>query len=177
MKKFILFTTLLFCNFIIAQHLQYDEIDKFTNNREVFITATKSENWRNSDAITKNIFKGNLFLSVRLTKTEENKIYSFINLNIQSPTILCFGDDEIIILFEDGDKVTLKQASKIDCGTNIDIKYILTKEATSILKNKAAKEMRVYTRDGYIDYEIKSKATNIIQKTFELAEIKLNELE
>lgn len=177
MKKLLLILTLLLSTVSFAQHITVDEVDKFTDERIIQVNASKDKTWGMSDGITKNIFKGGVYLSTKLVKKPDGTIISYLNLNIQTGSILCFGGDKIIILFENNDKLTLNQTSKLDCATVNNIRFGLTEEDINILKNLKAKELRIYTRDGYIDYVIKDKAKPIIQETFELTATKLKEIQ
>lgn len=178
MKKTLL---LLFAFFSMTQSysqvLGFDEVDEFTDNRIIQLNASKKRGWTQTDGITKDIFKGAIFLTTKITKFTDGKIYTYLNLNIHSNILLCFGGDKVILLFEDKNKITLDQISELDCSKISDVKYHLTQKDINIIKKSNLEKLRIYTRDGYIDYEIKEKAKPVIRKTLQMTADKLKEIE
>ncbi|KZE82865.1 hypothetical protein AV926_04775 [Myroides marinus] len=178
MKHLLLIITLLLSTASFAQFIAKDEIDKFTDDRKIQINATKGDaTWGTSDSFTKNIFRGGLYLSSHITVTPNKEIYSHININVQTSYMVCFGQNKIIALFENGDKVTLNQVSKIDCGNNVNVMYDISDKDINIFKNLKLKEIRLYTADGYLDFVVKDNMKKVIQGTFELTANKLQEIQ
>ncbi|MFM9400812.1 hypothetical protein ACKLNQ_02595 [Myroides odoratimimus] len=177
MKNLLLIITLLITSVSFSQHVFSDEIDKFTDNRVVTINASKDKKWGYSDSFTKKLFRGESFLSTTLIKDKNGNILSYLNIQLATNFLVCFSDNEIIFLCENGDKVILKQVSKTECSKNQVTKYMLTEDDLNTLKNAKIKEVRYYTTDGYIDYEVKDKMKPVIQGTFELTADKLKEIQ
>ena len=177
MKKLLLLLMLFVTNISFAQHISIDEVDKFTENRVIQINALTGKYWSASDAINKNVFKEQVFLSTKLMKFPEGNITSYINLNVQSNYSICFSQGQVIFLFENGEKLTLNQSSKLDCNTKNNVQFHLTMEELKILSNNIISEFRIYTTDGYIDFEMKKKAKKIVQETFKWTVDKLKEIQ
>lgn len=177
MKKLLTTLTLFISSISFAQYISIDEVDRFTDNRVIQINALTGDYWSASDAINKNIFKEQVFLSTKMIRDPKGNITSFINLNVQSNYSLCFSDNIVIFLFENGEKLTLKQFSKTDCGATNNVQFSFTEEDLDTLKNNIISEFRMYATDGYIDFEMKKKAKKIVQETFKWTADKLKEIE
>ncbi|MDM1452209.1 hypothetical protein [Myroides odoratimimus] len=177
MKQLLLLLTLLLSTTSFAQHIYSDKIDKFTDNRLIHINASKDKTWGVSDSFTKNLLKGGIYLSTHITVTPQKEIFVAVNLNMQMAGMICLGDNELIALFENGDKVTLKQISKVDCGKTVDVKYDISDDDIDTFRNSKLKDIRIYTRDGYMDFVAKDKMKPILQATFQLTADKLKEIQ
>ncbi|WP_353119446.1 hypothetical protein [Myroides odoratus] len=177
MKNLLIILTLFISSISFAQNISIDEVDKFTENRVIQINALTGKYWSASDAINKNVFKEQVFLSTKLIKSPEGNITSYINLNVQSSYSLCFSQGQVIFLFENGEKLILNQSSKLDCNTKNNVQFLFTVEELKILSNNIISEFRMYTTDGYIDFEMKKKAKKIVQETFKWTFDKLKKIQ
>lgn len=165
MKKIIF---LLFINFGFSQHIVKNEIDEFTKNNVIQVNCSKKTKWATSDNVTKGIFKY-LFFSLNNYKNDTTSVNTF-NIDISTGSLLCFSKSNgiIIFLFDDESTLELNQTSKLDCETRQVVKYSINNNDLIILKTKRLSKIRIYTTDGYLNFEIKENKQQIIKETFQL---------
>jgi hypothetical protein len=143
---------------------------------------TTNDDFSNEKIITCSTYKQNAVIVSSLSN-EHNLTFSFIariqekgiktmflSANIITSGIHCYSefDGKITLLFEDGEKLTLKQASKTTCNNVVNPKYeLLDFELTKLLNNNI-KKFRILTSDGYMEGSIKPKKQQLIKDTLVL---------
>ena len=157
---------LLFFGYSFGQNIAINEIDEFTKNHIIQVNCSKNKEWKTSDNILKGIFN-NGFLSLKNIKTKEMSL-NILQLNTQLGFSVCTSNykSKIIILFSDNSTLEIKNTNEIICSTNILNTFHITNEEINTLCNKQFKKIRIYTTDGYLDFEIKEKSIDMIKKTF-----------
>lgn len=151
-----------------SQNISISKIDDFTKKEILQINASKNKKWKGSDNIAKGFFN-NIFLSLRKTGT-----LNTIQLDIQIGAIICLNnlDGKTIILFNDDTTTELTQVSRLECAQRILSSYYLPAESLKKLAQVEIKKMRIYTTDGYFDFEIKEDKKELIKNTFILLDNK-----
>lgn len=161
---------LFFSCAVFSQNVALNKEDEFTKTNIIQVNCAKKPIWTVSDNINKE-FGSNIFLSLSNYKyKDESKNYSTLNFDIALGFTFCLSNYEgkTILLFEDQSTLTLIQTSRLDCSTRISAKYYITDADIAVLMNKNLSKIRIYTSDGYIDFEVKEKKIEIIRKTFKL---------
>lgn len=155
-----------------SQHIKSDEIDAFTGSRKLKITLEKPKALFAETLFSNYGFIGTVEINCIQTKDTPDFFYLTIGYSIAETR--CFNDDQIIFLLEDGNKVTLKQFSKIDCGKYPVVKYQLFESDITLFLNSKIQKVRVYTSDGYIDLDAKEKAKQKFIDSLLLLRLNLN---
>ena len=152
-----------------AQHITSTYIDEFTKQNIIQVNASKTPKWKGSDNITKGLFN---YVFLSLKKIDSTKI---LQLDIQTGFNLCINnnDDKIILLLNNENTIELKQAAKLDCANRVLAKYIISDEEIKTLSINPIKKFRIYTYDGYIDFEVKEDKKDIIKNSFSLFNSKI----
>jgi len=162
MKKLVLIM-LLFHQIASSQNITISKIDEFTKKEIVQVNASEGKNWKGSDNIAKGIFNY-MFLSL-----QKSDSVTYMNIDLNVGAMICINNDsKIIILFEDNTTLELTQIAKIDCAQRVVCKYFLNNENIDKLSNNLFKKARIYTTDGYLDFEIKENKKELIKNTFTL---------
>jgi hypothetical protein len=160
MKTTVLF--LFFSGIVFSQQLAVSKIDEFTKKEVIQVNASKGAHWKTTDNIAKGFFN-NIFLSLNKSHTT-----NFLTLDINIGTAICVSnnDGKIITLLEDDSTLELLQVSKIDCNSRVAVRYFLSDLDLEKLKTTVIKKIRLYTTEGFFDFEIKENKKEIIKKTF-----------
>lgn len=170
MKKSLIILLLSFS--VFSQDLQIKN-DEFSNQKIISCT-TQKQNAFLSSSLSKE-------LSITLTCTakisENGRKFTYLSASIITSTIQCYSDHDgkIIFLFEDGEKLTLKQISKVKCDTNSIISYELSDYDLTKLLNNDIKKIRVIASDKYMEGEIKKNKKQLIKDTFVLFSLNINQ--
>lgn len=156
-----------------GQRIAQNHIDEFTDAKIIKVDASEGKKWKTTDNVATGFFN-NIFLSTRFVGSDINSI--ILNVNIQIGQTVCLSEYEgmAILLLKDNSKITLKQVSRVDCNSSVDGKYILGEsfaeqlENLKILEKINLSKIRIYTTNGYLDFEIKDKKQEIIKNHFKI---------
>jgi len=129
---------------LFAQNLEIDKYDEFENKylkRTEFVEVGKSD-------VSRISFR---FLSI---KKESDLVYGFAakpNMDLG-----CAGarNNDAIILFTDGSRITLVDIARVDCSDNASSAYMLTKSEYRKICTTKIKKIRVRMSKYYDDYKI-----------------------
>lgn len=170
-----LFLLLLFSKFSFCQNIAQNEIDEFTKYKVIQVNCTKNKDWKTSDNILKGLLN-NGFLSIKNIKTSETTL-NILQLNTQLGFSFCTSSykSKIIILFSDDSTLELKNTNETTCSTTVINTYHFTNEDLVTLCDKSFKKIRIYTTDGFLDFEIKDKSVEAIKNTFILYKNTINQ--
>lgn len=175
--RYLLYTSLLFSFFSSqAQHVALNKIDEFTDDKVIQVNAAEEKTWSTSDNIAKGIFNS-IFLSTKSVKSKEETLSNYIQLDISTGSMICLSkyDGKVIFLLDNNEKVNLKQVSKIDCGQRVLSKFILNNDDLEKLTNNKIIKFRIYTTEGYMDFETKEKKQELIKNHFILFKKTINQ--
>jgi hypothetical protein len=165
MKKNLLVVTLCFSTvFCFSQKLEENEVDEFTGN------SIKRTSWE-----LLSTFKPYF----RISKI--NNSYTF-QIKLMLGNVFSIDKGEFLMLKLDNDSIVklpnLEYAiTCTGCGAvgylgsgaqGIHVKYILHEEAREKLKKHLVTKIRIYTSDGYVDYDTKKKNAQKIIKALEI---------
>lgn len=171
MKKLI-YILLIMPLLAFSQHIKSDEIDAFTGSRKLKITLEKPKALFAETLFSNYGFIGTVEINCIQAKDKPDFIYLQIDYSIAQ--VRCFNDNEIIFLLDDGNKVTLKQFSKIDCGKYPVVKYQLNDNDITVFLNSKIQKVRVYTSDAYSDIDVKEKSKQKFIDALILLKLNLN---
>jgi hypothetical protein len=155
----------------IAQYVDKNEIDEFTGNRVIKVNCMTGKRWGTSDVITKGLLNY-VYLTSNFVKPKDLAPQTFyFTLGIKSlsaGTCLSPNNGKAIWLFEDKSTLEVNQTSGADCNSgNLLAQYTITQEQIDKLSTGKLSKLRVYTSEGYVDYEIRDDKKEILRKTFE----------
>lgn len=177
MKQLLLLITLLISTASFAQIISRDEKDDFTDVHIINVSASKTKNLSLDDNISDNK-KGDLvILGFAIEKKTKSKTEKAIILSIISDKSKCYYGNELLLLFNNGERLSLKQTTKSICDTAAVIGYDIQDDALNISKNNILKKIRVTNSNGHTDYTIDPEKQEIIKETLELAYSKYQELQ
>lgn len=170
MKKILL--TLLFVLVVsgsYAQSIKQNEVDPFKKVRKIETSFELINGSKMGISFGKNIW-----LAFRQV---DNRGYLHLKWCTNGVTAISEGS-EIIFLTVDGETITFKVTKNILAGPGEGTiglfgaaLYGLNIYAVgnlSALANKAIKALRIYTMDGYVDFDISEKASKKIAKMYEV---------
>ncbi|MFJ1439278.1 hypothetical protein ACILPE_06030 [Capnocytophaga canimorsus] len=176
MKKLVLFCVVLLNVGTYAQKIKVNETDKFTKKKMIETSFEKIV----SDGSLLGSTGGRMMKNVWVAfKAVENDV--FLRLKWCSNNVLALSEDaDIILLDSEGNTYTFKNSSFTIAGEGEgtvgawgSALYGLNIYALgdcSELKDKKITDLRIYTTDGYIDFSIDKKKTDIISETYKVLE-------
>ena len=179
MKNLLTLLAIFITSISFGQKLRYDKIDDYKHERIIQHQASQVRTWMVSDGITKNFLKRNIYLMTHIVQnTDTKEAEVFLTLDVRDKTKICSSEgNEAIITLNNGHLVKLTQSSKTECGTEINIKFLLNETQIKQLSNYDATNIRIYLNDGYTNREIKEKSKQVIKKTLQMTADKLKEIE
>lgn len=153
-----------------SQYVAVNTIDEFTGDRKIQVNCMTGNHWGESDKVTKGLFN-HVYLTAQYIQSKNSDIgIKFFTLNIKnqtSGTCLSKENGKSIFLFEDKSTLECKQISETTCkSADLLANYAIDSEELSILITKKLQKIRIYTTDGYVDYEIKPEKIEALQQTF-----------
>lgn len=173
MRKFILLSFYCIIPFlgINAQKISINKIDKFTKKR---VVETSFERISNSNPTNLNILTKRVWIA--FGKYDDTE---YLRLKWCTISVLSINKDaEIIFLDNEGNTYTFKNAEyQISesgkgtagaFGTGLQGLDIFAYGDISSLEGKNITDMRIYTTDGIVDFEINKKASNKISETYQV---------
>lgn len=154
---------------ISAQKLVENKIDEFTENS---IKRTSWERFVQTALFTSNF---------RISKIDDNL---FFELKMMDGSVFSIDKDQkLMFKLEDNEIVKLPNLEfKVTCegcgakgfagslAQGIQVAYLINLEQIEKLKNNNAEKIRIYTNDGYREYEMKSKNYAKVKKALSLIE-------
>lgn len=173
LKKVIMLVAISFCSLnLYSQRVAINEIDKFTDVKNYKVDVSKGKRWKTSDDIAKGIFHA-VYLSSKISSKPKSNLV-LTSLNLQTGTSLCVSPTKgkTIFLLSDGSKLTLRQQTEITCNTALVVSYFVgngTSEIESnlnLLSTVDIQSIRVYTTEGYVDFEVKDEKKQLIKNHF-----------
>jgi len=161
----LLFLFPLFCT---AQYIGVNEIDEFTGAKKIQVNCITGKRWGQSDSISDSMFNP-VFLTGQYIKPKDTPGFYFLTFSIQNNVGVCLSEHtgKTILLFEDKSTLELKQISETDCDrVNLLGKYEISLSDIEKLSTNTLKKFRIYTTEGYKDYEVYAKKNDLIKNTF-----------
>lgn len=181
---------LLFFGFVsFAQNISLEETvkkDDFT--KAVTIVVTPKEEVAQRRNVVKTfltIEEGKrTFPQLKYIKSEKGEEFYLLNF-VKAIDLGCLSsyDGKAMILFEDGETLTLKQQSETDCGDTINVNYYLASAETikgndmtlfqaeqqeyiSLMITKKITKIRIYGSKYYDEIALRPETQDIFQKMF-----------
>lgn len=168
-----LFVILLMAAGVKAQSIKVNEVDKFSKERVVYTSFEKisSESVMMMSPIGKNIW----------IRFAHDHGIDFIQLRWCSKEVVAVNSDaDIMFLDENGNTYNFKNkeytlsthggGAVVAFGMDLlGVELYLIGDC-SVFKDKTMTTIRIYTTDGYYDFDIKSKYANKINKAYSLFE-------
>jgi len=174
MKKIAFLTiiiSVLLANNLFGQKLKENEVDEFTNN------TVKRTTWESLNQSMK------FTAYFRISKINDNYYFDLKLMLGTGPVFSIAKDQELMFKLTGGEVVKLKNLEYAitcrGCGAiglmgsdaqGIQVSYPINSEEVEKLSEIAIEKLRIYTSDGYVENDLKSKVDNKIKKCLNLVE-------
>lgn len=173
MKKitFLIIISVLLANNLFGQKLKENEVDEFTNN------VVKRTSWESLNQSMK------FTAYFRISKINNSYYFDLKMMLGTGPVFSIAKDQELMFKLAGGEVVNLKNLEYTitctGCGSvglmgsdaqGIQVSYPINLEAVEKLSEETIEKFRIYTNDGYVENDLKSKIDSKIKKCLKLVE-------
>lgn len=180
MKKYFLLLMFSFPLIVCAQKIKTDEIDKFTKERIVETSFEKIVSDKNIMGSIGGRLMKDIWIAFRQVGNN-----TYLRLKWCSNNVIALRENaDVLFLDKNGNtyifkntKFTIAGQGEGTVGFAGSALYGLNMYLTgncSELKDKIITDMRINTTEGYIDFSLSKKGSEIIAKTYEIFESALN---
>ena len=165
--------SVLICSLLMiaayGQRIEKREIDAFSGRETIYTT------W---EVACRNMRSGNTFFRIQKI---DNFFILDVKIDIGNKVLGIYRDAELIFLFDNGDRLTLKSRDGFVGGRGqgavglsgsqswgIHARYNLTQDDIKVLQNETVSKFRVSFTDGFRDFEPNRRQSARIQGLFQL---------